>query len=309
MKGITMIMTATFVSVAAAVSISSRHEVQSIDAIRDLVNFNRSALHAIEVTSTTTAMNQYSSSIVSMTSRVLATKTGDLAQWNLSSSRKLADGTLKVTEGIGSLYFDSELTTSISDLGKSVRIVKGPENFASPSLCEVFQLNMWLPVAAASVKGMYIPDLVSTLTTGHQVIRPDLEVVNDRPCVVVEWSGKINFPPEAVVWVDVERGLPMKREIRSPHSGAVLVTYTVTEQAEVIAGCWLATEGTKVVSNMKPDPEYGIINNEWLISVDQDNEGNFLLQIPTAIQAESFKPTIPSGYTVLDQDGNYYIKP
>lgn len=167
-----------------------------------------------------------------------------------------------------------------------------------------FDMMMWNPTASGRGNGYDDQDLLSVLRSSHSTLRPNLEDIDGRACIVVDERDAQTGGVAFTAWIDAARGfLPIQQQYIESRTGRPYMEFFTDEAYEAAPGVWFPTVGRKINHLMQGVPEIdrGMVTT---LTVDRDAAGRPVIAVNAGIAESEFDiiATLPPGTRVSDTD-------
>jgi hypothetical protein len=273
----------------------------AIGQLREAISVQRANLRSVSVRASAVCESPHPDTFSALRYQCASESTGKTRVTTLSVDRVLPDGQIVVNDQWLINATDLTHSITISQATSTAAISTGIIEQARTCDVDWHTMNLYNPGLQAAPTAV-ITDLKHLADNPLSAVRPQLEIVGERECHVLDAPGLPGKPSTLTAWIDVDRGCVVMKWTRHHASGEIVASYEATEIKEIEPGVWFATEGVKTISS-RYSP-----NTTWKISLDKTPSGQPDILLNPELTPSTFTPEIPTGYWVRDPEGNYSIK-
>jgi hypothetical protein len=300
---LTLLMSACASSAHARISLSARSDVPSLESIRHAVEENRNSFDAIAVT-TREQVLQSATEVGSLLPiemhTTIADNEGHFSNC-LERYRPLAGGGEPLLVASFKTTFDGKRTVQLSG-GTTASIDDGITFRSRSQSILFFDCNL-----LNNVRNKGFPDanqsLVGILESDKASVRPTLDTIEDRSCVVVDYIPLEQASPSCTVWLDLGRGFVPMKQVHYRPDGTPKFEYETSKAHEVVTGLWFVVEGTMT---FHWPTSAGIEKRRFEV---HRVDGEYKLNINPTIAPDTFSQVIPSGTSIIENGVKSYQQP
>ncbi len=285
---------------AVAADVHARIQPPSLEDLRGFLEQSRAQIESVEARTVTEASINKPGFVKKHVQHLTWSASGSILCGRESIVYWMPDGTERAT-GRADFAFNGQRSVQIGHDAKTARYRLGISDATTMLNNEVCQLNRFTPVDEPSASG--VPhDLADVVQSAMASVRPVEELVGDRLCTVVDVRVRPDRPVSDSIWIDTERACVVLKWQSNHEDGTPLVQYEASQVEEVAPGVWFAVSGVKTISGL------GEYDGTWAIEVAKQN-GKTAFVVNTPVDPQLFSPSIPSGYTVMDENNSIYTVP